>query len=76
MNNTNEKVQQLQNEWKTNPRWAGVKRTYTAEEVIKLKPIIITLAEIQGKLALGSKEMVASGIGDSINKLVEQVKSL
>ena len=37
MNNTNEKVQQLQNEWKTNPRWAGVKRTYTAEEVIKLR---------------------------------------
>ena len=37
MNNTIEKVQQLQNEWKTNPRWAGVKRTYTAEEVIKLR---------------------------------------
>lgn len=55
---------------------AIAKLTIKTEEVIKLKPVIITLAEIQGKLALGSKEMVASGIGDSINKLVEQVKSL
>ncbi|WP_432559173.1 isocitrate lyase [Granulicoccus sp. GXG6511] len=27
----------LQKEWDTNPRWAGVKRDYTAEEVVKLR---------------------------------------
>ncbi|HHV20434.1 MAG TPA: isocitrate lyase [Propionibacterium sp.] len=28
---------ELQKEWDTNPRWAGVKRDYTAEEVVKLR---------------------------------------
>lgn len=37
MNTINEKAQKLAAEWKTNPRWAGVKRTYSAEEVIQLK---------------------------------------
>ncbi|MEO3788058.1 isocitrate lyase [Actinocorallia sp. B10E7] len=27
----------LQNEWNTNPRWKGIERTYTAEDVIKLR---------------------------------------
>lgn len=30
-------AEQLTNNWKTNPRWAGVKRTYTAEEVLQLR---------------------------------------
>ncbi|MDO5682346.1 MAG: isocitrate lyase [Propionibacteriaceae bacterium] len=28
---------EIQKEWDTNPRWAGVKRDYTAEEVVKLR---------------------------------------
>ena len=36
MNNP-EKAQSIQNDWNTNPRWAGVQRTYTPEEVINLR---------------------------------------
>lgn len=50
--------------------------TGKTEELNKLKPVLITLAEIQGKIAVSSKELVASGIGESISKLVEQVKYL
>ncbi len=32
-----EQVKQLENEWKTNPRWANVKRSYTAEDVVRLR---------------------------------------
>lgn len=35
--NFQEKAAQLAQEWATNPRWAGVKRPYTAEEVLKLR---------------------------------------
>jgi len=34
---TNEKIQELIADWATNPRWKGIKRPYTAEEVIKLQ---------------------------------------
>lgn len=32
-----EKVLKLENEWKTNPRWKGIKRNYTAEDVVRLQ---------------------------------------
>ena len=32
-----EQIKQLENEWKTNPRWANVKRGYTAEDVVRLR---------------------------------------
>lgn len=31
------KAEQLTNEWSTNPRWKGITRPYTAEEVLKLR---------------------------------------
>ncbi len=34
---TQEDIDALENEWKTSPRWKGVKRTYHAEEVVKLR---------------------------------------
>ncbi len=34
---TEEKIQQLKRDWATNPRWEGIKRPYTAEEVITLR---------------------------------------
>ncbi|MFJ7744351.1 isocitrate lyase [Peribacillus sp. NPDC097295] len=34
---TNERVEQLQQNWENDSRWTGIKRTYTAEEVIKLR---------------------------------------
>jgi isocitrate lyase len=32
-----EQIKQLENEWKTNPRWKNVKRGYTAEDVVRLR---------------------------------------
>ena len=37
MTTISELASQLQKEWETNPRWKGVKRNYTAEDVIKLR---------------------------------------
>jgi len=34
---TQEKINELVQEWSTNPRWKGVERPYTAEEVVKLR---------------------------------------
>jgi len=30
-------IQKLQKEWDTNPRWKGIKRGYTAEDVVRLR---------------------------------------
>jgi len=37
MSNLPKKAEQLNNEWNTNPRWKGITRPYTAEEVLKLR---------------------------------------
>ncbi len=34
---TKEQIQQLEKEWLENPRWNGIKRPYTAEDVLKLR---------------------------------------
>src|SRR5579859_4364265 len=35
-----EEAQQLQREWAEDPRWAGIQRDYTAEEVVRLRPSV------------------------------------
>ena len=35
--NKKEQVQQLEKDWQENSRWDGVKRPYTAEDVVKLR---------------------------------------
>ncbi len=35
--NTESQIQALEQEWRENPRWKGVTRPYTAEEVLKLR---------------------------------------
>jgi len=35
--NRQEQIKQLRDEWENSPRWKGVKRTYSAEEVVKLR---------------------------------------
>ncbi|WP_454743527.1 isocitrate lyase [Cupriavidus necator] len=35
--NRQEQIQALQKDWDTNPRWKGIKRNYTAEEVVRLR---------------------------------------
>ena len=37
MKTLNEIAEQLQNDWSTNPRWEGITRPYSAEEVLKLR---------------------------------------
>ncbi|MEO3820876.1 isocitrate lyase [Plantactinospora sp. B24E8] len=33
-------VEQLRNEWTTDPRWRGVERTYRAEDVVRLRGVV------------------------------------
>lgn len=35
--NRQEQIQALQKDWDTNPRWKGIKRNYTAEDVVRLR---------------------------------------
>src|SRR3970040_3195522 len=37
MKTTETRIQELVADWITNPRWKGVERPYTAEEVVKLQ---------------------------------------
>ncbi|MGA1097196.1 MAG: isocitrate lyase, partial [Burkholderiaceae bacterium] len=37
MNAREQAAQQLQKDWSENPRWRGIKRGYTAEDVIRLR---------------------------------------
>ena len=37
MNNKENLISKYENDWKNNPRWKGVKRPYSAEEVVNLK---------------------------------------
>jgi isocitrate lyase len=37
MSSREEQAKALQQDWDTNPRWKGVKRTYTADDVIRLR---------------------------------------
>jgi isocitrate lyase len=44
-----QQVELLRKDWETNPRWAGIKRTYTAEEVVQLRSSLMidhTLARV------------------------------
>jgi isocitrate lyase len=37
MKTTETRIQELVTDWITNPRWNGIERPYTAEEVVKLQ---------------------------------------
>jgi isocitrate lyase len=48
-NRIQEQVQQLEQQWAQDERWAGIERTYTAEEVVRLRGSLVpecTLARI------------------------------
>ncbi|QCK17037.1 isocitrate lyase [Mangrovivirga cuniculi] len=81
MMNKKEQIQKLQNDWKTNPRWNGIKRPYTAEEVIKLRGnfnIEYTVAK-QGAEKLWAKlntEEFVAGLGALTgNQAVQEVEA-
>ncbi|MDT5213319.1 MAG: isocitrate lyase, partial [Mycobacterium sp.] len=33
--------EQIQHDWNTNPRWKGIERTYTAEDVVALQGHVV-----------------------------------
>ncbi len=35
--NREEQIKALEKDWKENPRWSNVKRTYSAEDVVRLR---------------------------------------
>ena len=37
MSSRSEQIEQLKKDWKTNPRWNGVIRPYSAEDVVRLR---------------------------------------
>ncbi len=46
---TNQAAQALRKDWESNPRWKGIKRTYTAEDVVRLRGSVLieqTLARL------------------------------
>lgn len=36
-----EQIAELKQSWEKDPRWSGIKRTYSAEDVVKLRPSVI-----------------------------------
>lgn len=76
-----ERIEKLQKEWNENPRWKDVKRTYKAEDVIKLQGNIVT-ENSWGKQAseklwkrLNSEQFVA-GLGALTgNQAVQEVEA-
>ena len=57
MSKTLPSAEQLKQEWATSPRWAGIKRGYTAEEVVRLRG---TVAIDHSLAQLGAKKLWAS----------------
>lgn len=76
-----ERIEQLKKDWETNPRWKDVKRTYTAEEVVRLQGNVYveyTLAKNGAKKLwdkIHSEEFVA-GLGALTgNQAVQEVQA-
>lgn len=76
-----ERIQKIQQDWDTNPRWKNVKRNYTAEDVIKLRgslDVEYTYAKNGAKKlwdGLNSKEFMA-GLGAlNGNQAIQEVEA-
>lgn len=76
-----ERIQKIQQDWDTNPRWKNVKRNYTAEDVIKLRgslDVEYTYAKNGAKKlwdGLNSKEYMA-GLGAlNGNQAIQEVEA-
>lgn len=74
-----EEIRQLEQDWKENPRWKGVERPYTAEEVLRLRgsyKIDYTIARMMSEKLwekLNSQDFVA-GLGALTgNQAVQEV---
>ena len=71
----------LKQEWETNPRWKGITRPYSAEDVVKLRgslPIEHTLAKVgsQKLWKLINEEPFINALGALTgNQAMQQVKA-
>ncbi|MEO4053694.1 isocitrate lyase [Solibacillus sp. CAU 1738] len=81
MSTRQEKIQALQNDWSKNPRWNGIERAYSAEEVVKLQGSVVieqTLAARGAKRLWNSlhEEPFINALGALTgNQAVQQVKA-
>lgn len=81
MMNGQHKITDLTTQWETNPRWRGVKRPYTAEDVMRLRgsvQIEYTLARLGAERLwdlLHSEPYVAALGALTGNQAVQQVKA-
>jgi isocitrate lyase len=77
----NQQVEELTTAWETDPRWQGIKRPYTAEDVVKLRGSIqieYTLARLGAERLwhlLHSEPYVAALGALTGNQAVQQVKA-
>jgi len=75
------KAQHLQQAWNTNPRWKGIKRNYTAEEVMNLRGSVTirhTLAELGAERLwklLHEEELIRALGALTGNQAMQQVKA-
>ena len=78
---TQDRINKLVEEWNTNPRWKGVERPYTAEEVVKLQGTYViehTLAKLGAERLwkLLHSERYVAGLGALTgNQAVQQVEA-
>jgi len=78
---TDAEVTALEHEWATNPRWAGVERTYTAADVVRLRGRVReehTLARLGAERLwdmLNTKEYVRALGAITGNQAVQMVKA-
>ncbi|RBQ19085.1 isocitrate lyase [Spongiactinospora rosea] len=81
MNRLKGAAEELRHEWETDPRWAGVERTYTAEDVIRLRGSVQeehTLARLGAERLwnlLNTEDYVHSLGALTGNQAVQQVKA-
>ncbi|HEY0716762.1 MAG TPA: isocitrate lyase [Streptosporangiaceae bacterium] len=81
MTRIGEQASQLRSQWHEDPRWAGVKRTYTAEDVIRLRGSVHeehTLARLGAERLwrlLHSEDYVSSLGALTGNQAVQQVRA-
>lgn len=78
---TQKEIEALEKEWKTNPRWKGITRPYTAEQVVKMRgslPLDHTLATLGAEKLwkLFSTEPFVRALGALTgNQAVQQVQA-
>ena len=74
-------AEELQKDWDTNPRWAGIKRDYTAEDVVRLRGSITEDSTLARRGAenlwdlLHTEKWVAALGALTGNQAVQQVKA-